>query len=373
MAEMINPKLNSESPNIPLTKSEKRRKIVILLTALIAINGFVFGAFYSAFKDKPKVFDRSDPVMVNDKISPTPFPFQEMTIPGLRAREYKSKLGELQQVSQNANYTSYLTSYDSDGFKVNGLLTVPAGEKPIGGWPAIVFVHGYIPPTIYTTLGNYSDYVDFLARNGYVVFKIDLRGHAESEGEPGGAYYSSDYIIDTLNARVALQETDFVDNDNVGLWGHSMAGNVVSRALAVKTDIPAIVIWGGAVYTYSDMSQYGIDDNSYRPPADQNRPRRKRDEMIEKYGTFDPSSAFWKQIPMTNYLDGINGAISLNHAVDDDVVNIGYSRDLNKLLNKTSIPHELNEYSGGGHNITGVYFTQAMQNTVKFFDKYLKN
>ena len=377
MGEKVQNTPSTVDSNIPkpLTKSEKRKKIFFLVSALIIINSFVWGSFYYTFYKTDQAKKIAVGLGKNPEVSvaPTPFPFQEMTIPALRAREYKSTLNERSLYSQGSNYTSYLTSYDSDGFKINGLLTIPAGEEPEGGWPAIVFVHGYIPPSIYTTTGNYADYVDYLARNGYVVFKIDLRGHAESEGDAGGGYYGSDYIVDTLNARAALQSSDFVNPDKIGLWGHSMAGNVVSRSLAAQPQIPAIAIWGGAVYTYSDMQKYGIDDNSYRPPVDANRNANRRQKLNETYGQFDPKSEFWKQVPFTNYLDGIKGAISLNHAVDDAVVNIGYSRDLNSLLDKTSIPHELNEYPSGGHNINGSAFVEAMQNTVEFYDKYLKN
>ncbi|MDZ4786823.1 MAG: hypothetical protein SGJ02_12190, partial [bacterium] len=69
----------------------------------------------------------------------------------------------------------------------------------------------------------------------------------------------------------------------------------------------------------------------------------------------------------------IKGAIQLSHAVDDQVVSIEYSRGLNKILDGTSIPHELNEYPGGGHNLSNPVFIPAMQDTVKFFDQYLKN
>src|SRR5579862_4305149 len=135
----------------------------------------------------------------------TPYPFEDLTIPYLRKLTFKSSLGDLQQIDQNDSYTSYLTSYTSEGLKINGLLTVPTGTPPDNGWPAIVFVHGYIPPKQYTTLSGYVDYVDYLARNGFVVFKIDLRGNGDSEGEPAGAYYSAGYVIDTLNAYAALQ------------------------------------------------------------------------------------------------------------------------------------------------------------------------
>ncbi|EKD95679.1 MAG: Dipeptidylaminopeptidase/acylaminoacyl-peptidase, partial [uncultured bacterium] len=142
-------------------------------------------------------------------------------------------------------------------------------------------------------------------------------------------------------------------------------------ALGANPEIPAVVIWAGAVYTYSDFSEYSIEDNSYQPPPADSLARKKRNEMFEKYGTFDPNSNFWKQVPMTNYLSDIKGAISLNHAVDDPVVDIRYSRNLNSLLDKTSISHELNEYSSGGHNIAGSNFNLAMENAVEFFRKYL--
>ena len=303
---------------------------------------------------------------------PIPFPFQEMTIPYLRARDYKSSLGDLEKFADNGSYTSYLTSYDSDGLKINGLLTQPKGEKPSGGWPAIIFIHGYIPPTQYQTTVNYSSYADYLARNGFVVFKIDLRGHNESEGEASGAYYSGDYIIDTLNAYTALQTSDLVNPKKIGLWGHSMAGNVVLRSLAAKPQIPAVVIWSGAVYTYSDMQEFGINDGSYRPPQNATERQRKRQELREQYGDFSPDSEFWKQVAATNYLNDIKGKIQINHTINDDVVPIGYSRNLNKLLDETKVIHELNEYSFGGHNFTGAVFTQAMEKTIEFFRKNLE-
>jgi len=299
--------------------------------------------------------------------SPTPYPFQEVTIPALRTRSYSSNLNERNLYSENGAYNSYLTSYDSDDLNINGLLTIPNGDMPKNGWPAIVFVHGYIPPTLYQTTEKYGDYVDYLGRNGFVVFKIDLRGHGESEGTPSGAYFSADYVIDTLNAYSALQNADFVNPGAVGLWGHSMAGNVLLRAFVTKPEIPAVVIWAGAVYSYADRKKYGIQDASYRPPADITRRAGGRLRLQE----YDPENIFWKEFTPTNYLSDLKGAIQLNHAVDDDMVNIGYSRDLNALLDKTSIPHELNDYEGGGHNISDSFFVQAMENTVRFFEKYL--
>lgn len=289
----------------------------------------------------------------------------------MRQRTYASQLGELKQLGSNSNYTSYLTSYDSDGLKINGLLTEPKGEMPTGGWPGIVFIHGYIPPSLYQTTQKYVEYVDYLSRRGFVVFKIDLRGHGDSEGEAGGAYYSGDYIVDVLNARSALQKSDFVSN-KVGLWGHSMAGNVSFRALAVAQNIDAVVIWAGAVYTYEDFMEYGISDNSYRPPTSTSPSRRKREQIMQTHGTFHKDSEFWRQVAPTNYLEGITTPIEIHHAVDDSVVPIEYSRNLMSKLAGTSIPHKLFEYEAGGHDIEGESFYSAMSRTAAFFIKQLQ-
>lgn len=319
--------------------------------------------------------------------SPTPMPFNEITIPYLRDRTYTSTLGPLEELSQNANYTSFLTSYDSDGLKVNGLLTIPRDSSvspqvtdssnqnilrnDIKKYPAIIFIHGYIPPKQYQTTQNYASYVDYLARNGFVVFKIDLRGHANSEGEPSGAYYSSDYIIDTLNAYAALQKTDFVNPEKIGLWGHSMAGNVVMRSFAAKPTIPAVVVWAGAVYSYKDFGEYGISDSSYQLPQMNTERVRKRQQLLATYGEPKSGNQFWDLVAPTTFLDDLKGAVQLHHATNDNVVDIRYSKNLNEFLNKTSVEHEFHEYATGGHNLSDASFTQAMQQTVDFFKKHL--
>lgn len=341
--------------------------LIFLITSIILV-------FVGLSVRRVKFNDVQLPLTVNKIVpSPTPFPFQELTIPFLRDRSYESSLGEIEKYEDYANYTSYFTSYSSDGLKINALLTKPKGPVPVGGFPAIVFVHGYIPPTIYETTEKYVEYVDSLARNGFVVLKIDLRGHGESEGLPTGSYYSGDYVIDTLNAYKALQSSDFVNPKKVGLWGHSMAGNIVLRSFAAKKDIPAVVIWAGAGYTYTDLLTYRLNDNSYRPPTQSTDIQNRRKLLNDTYGTFDPNSEFWKQVPATNYLEGLTGAIELHHAIDDPTVSIEYSRNLMKVMDGTKITHKLFEYNSGGHNINGSSFSAAMQRTVEFYKKYLAN
>ncbi len=370
--------VQEESRENPAVRSNTtKKKWIFGVIGLIAISFFIFMvvfAFGTPSKTISKTLTQTKKVLFVPLNTPTPspLPFAELTIPYLREKKYESKIGSLEEDYGGSNYIAYLTSYKSDGLKINALLTKPVGEMPEGGWPAIVFIHGYIPPTQYQTDGQaYSSYVDYLASSGFVVFKIDLRGHGNSEGRPGGGYYGADYVTDALNARVALQTTDFVNPDKIGMWGHSMAGNTLMRSVAVKPDIPAVAIWAGAVYTYIDQRKYGISDGSYRPPQIASAQQNNRRLLYEKVGSPSAKSVFWQQMAATSYLDDLKGAIEIHHAVDDDVVNVGYSRDLMALLDKTSVPHELYEYEYGGHNITGGSFNLAMERTVEFFKKHL--
>lgn len=360
---------NNEKVVIVNNSRNKKKLLLILLILLVLI--FFTSAFFVLSQKNQISLSRISPI---SKVTPTPTPgpFDDLTIPYLRSRQYYSELGKMEKYSETSSYTSYLTSYTSDGLRINGLLTQPKGEMPNGGWPAVIFIHGYIPPTQYRTTQNYASYTDYLSRNGLVVFKIDLRGHDQSEGEPGGAYYSSDYIIDALNAYSALQKSNFVNPKGIGFWGHSMAGNVVMRTLAAKPDIPAIVIWAGAVYTYTDFAEYGISDSSYQPPPGNAERVKRRNELRELYGEPTKDSAFWKQVAPTNFLGDIKGSIQIHHAVNDNVVDIRYSQNLSSLAESAGLDNEYYEYQDGGHNLTGASFNSAMQRTVEFFKEKLK-
>lgn len=365
------------SPETPyLHKSKKIMWISIagggVILGIIFSVGLHFLLFRTSKESTTQAVEVQLPAITNTvSLTPTPVPFVDMTIPYLREKKYESSLGVREEVYENEDYTAYLTSYASDGLKVNGLLTIPLGKRPTHGWRAIIFVHGYIPPAQYKTTQNYYDYVDYLARSGFVIFKIDLRGHGDSEGDPGGAYYSSDYIVDVLNAHAALAASDFINPNSIGLWGHSMAGNIVMRSFAVKPTIPAVVIWAGAVYSYIDQREYGINDASYQPPPQDSERVRKRQQIRTEYGEPSEKSTFWQQVAPTNYLNDLKGAIQIHHAINDTVVDIGYSRNLNSILDKASVKHELFEYSSGGHNISGESYTKAMSRTVKFFRENL--
>ena len=297
----------------------------------------------------------------------------ELTVAALSQRQIDGSPVILeQQLEDGANYARYIASYLSEGNKIYGLLTVPFGDAPEGGHKAIVFIHGYIPPDQYRTTERYVAYVDALARAGFVVFKIDLRGFGESEGEPSGAYFSPDYSVDAIAALKSLQTLDFVDPQGIGLWGHSMAGNITLRAMLVEPAIQAGVIWAGAVYSYDDFTRYSIEDPSYNPNAEASSPGRRIGQLIrETYGAPNTAEPFWQAVSLTEHIDLLQAPIQLHHALDDNVVTVDYARDLAAVLNAAGKVYEFFEYDGGGHNITSPYFDEAMQRTIAFFQQHL--
>lgn len=297
----------------------------------------------------------------------------ELTIAALLQLEIEgSDILFEQRLADGPNYAQYIASYTSEGNKIYGLLTIPFGDPPEGGFKAIVFNHGFIPPADYRTTERYVAYVGSLAQAGFVVFKIDMRGHGDSEGEPQGSYFSPGYTIDAISALKSLQRMDIIDPDGIGMWGHSMAGNLVLRAMLIEPDIQAGVIWAGAVYSYDDLVRYAISDPSFTPAVREQFPTRRMGTILrEAYGDPNTAEPFWQAVSLTEHIDLLQNPIQLHHAIDDDVVNIGYSYDLSTVLQLNGIFHEMYEYEGGGHNISSPYFDEAMRRTILFFQAHL--
>jgi dipeptidyl aminopeptidase/acylaminoacyl peptidase len=270
-----------------------------------------------------------------------------------------------------ANYSRYYVSYMSEGLKQYGLLTIPFGETPPTGWPAIVFNHGYIPPEEYRTTERYIAYVDSLARQGYVVFRIDYRGHDRSEGTPTGAYGSPGYTIDVLNAVSSLKQFPPADNNRIGMWGHSMGGFLTLRAMVISEEIKAGSIWAGVVAPYPDLFSRWRRTSGPTPMPTFSSSGRWRSSWTSLYGTPEENPDFWDTISSNSYVDDISGPVQLHHGTADDSVPLLFSEILYADLQEADKTIELYTYPGDNHNISNS-FGQAMTRTIEFFDRYLK-
>jgi len=293
-----------------------------------------------------------------------------LTIDYLRSQDYPgSPITVEQTLAPGSNYNRYLVSYRSEGLKIYALMTVPQGEKPASGWPAIVFNHGYIPPEVYRPTERYVAYVDGFARSGYVVFRPDYRGHADSEGEPISAYGAPDYTIDVLNALASVRQHPDVDPQRLGMWGHSLGGFITVRAMVTAGDIKAGVIWAGVVASYPDILERW---RSRRPPATvPQRARRWRDDLVAEFGAPEENPAFWASISANSYAAELSGPVQLHHGTSDADVPLAFSELLHQEILDAGGNVEFYAYEGDDHNLSG-YFSTAMQRSITFFDAHVK-
>jgi dipeptidyl aminopeptidase/acylaminoacyl peptidase len=298
-----------------------------------------------------------------------------MMIEVMRVQEYPgSQITFEETLESGANYDRYIISYLSEGNRIYALFTVPWGEVPPTGWPVIIFNHGYIPPGQYRTTERYVNYVDVLARNGYIILKSDYRGHGKSEGEARSSYQAPGYTIDVLNAIASVKTYPDADPNRIGMWGHSMGGNITLRAMVVSEEIRAGVIWGGVVVSYPDMVEYwwSARENSGFPTPDPNSRRgRWRTEWAELYGDFEENPEFWASISANSYLEDLSGPIQLHHGTADASVPHKLSEILYDQVTALGHPIELHLYDEDDHNISS-YFWTAMQVTLAFFDLHIK-
>lgn len=295
-----------------------------------------------------------------------------LSIEFLRSRDFEgSDISIDQTLTAGSNYKRYVASYLSDGNKINALLTIPNGIPPDGGWPVIVFNHGYIPPTQYRTTEKYVAYVDGFARSGYIVFKSDYRGHGSSEGEPSGAYGSNGYTIDVLNALSSVKKLKEANPEKIGMWGHSMGGYITLRNMVVSNDIKAGVIWGGVVGSYNDIINNWRRPNATPPPGLPVSNRRWREEMQAEYGTPAENPDFWNSLSANHFLSDISGPLQLQSGGADVSVPKEFSEKLEKDLLALGKTTELYIYPGDDHNISK-NLSLAIRRSVEFFDKYLK-
>ncbi len=294
-----------------------------------------------------------------------------LSIETLKSQEYPGSDMVIEQTLDNSpNYKRYIASYKSDGLKIYGLLTIPLGKMPEGGWPAIIFNHGYIVPSEYKTTERYSAYLDSFAREGFVVFKPDYRGHGESEGNPTGAYGSNDYTIDVLNAVSLIKKLKEVNPGKIGMWGHSLGGFITLRSMVATKDIKAGVIWAGVVASYPDLLTRWRRGSATPFPLPSGA-RRWRQILQERFGTPEQNPSFWNSISANSYLADISGPLALHHGTSDSSVPIEFSEKLAEQMKEAGKTVEFYSYPGDDHNISQ-NFNLAMQRSIEFFDKRLK-
>jgi uncharacterized protein len=138
----------------------------------------------------------------------------------------------------------------ADGCPLVGTLTLP-GTTPA---PVVVAAHGSSTGTRSALLHRHL--TDFLPRQGVGAFVFDRRG----EGQSGGVANAPLAVLsaDVASAVAAVVVRTHVDQDRIGLWGHSQGGWVAPLAAAQTPIARFMVIVAGSGVSPAAQMRFAI-------------------------------------------------------------------------------------------------------------------
>lgn len=119
------------------------------------------------------------------------------------------------------------------GIELTGTLTRPQVKREV---PAVILVTGSGPQDRNASVFGHKPFLvisDYLTRRGIAVLRYDERGVGDSEGKFAGAT-TFDFADDAAAAIDFLSKQDGVDDERIGVVGHS-EGGAVAEILGVKS------------------------------------------------------------------------------------------------------------------------------------------
>lgn len=336
---------------------------VIIIAAAVAVIVFKNkGTAPTATVSKNEVL--ADPVTANTEVSSA----QEadpVSLQALMQKQYDGRdlaLGKI--LDNNSSYTRYYITYKSGQLTISGIMNVPKGNPPAGGFPVLVLNHGHIETSIYTNGRGLKREQDYLARQGYVVIHPDYRNHAQSDKDPEAeTSLRLGYAEDVINAIYAVKNSEltFFNKENIGMLGHSMGGGVAINTMVVKPDlVKAFVLYAPVNADYRENFARWTER---RPEIAQ--------KVIELHGSPETAPEFWDNISAVNFLDQVNAPVTIFHGTNDSSVPYDWSTDLEKRLKDAGKQVNLVTFPGEAHEF-GPRWNDFMMQSAEFFNQHLK-
>lgn len=268
-----------------------------------------------------------------------------LSIPALRTRRFPpSEIRLHRAAARHDAYTSYLMSYDSDGLHITGMATIPTGRGP---FPVALLNHGYVLPSQYATGVGTRVMADALSRRGIVTLATDYRGLGGSQDDMRlniGARL--EFVIDVLNLASAAREFPEAQPGRIGIWGHSLGGELAIRAGVVNPWIGPIALWAPLSVWLDDISDY------YRVPTS-----RSSDQLRAA-------------LSAGNYLEALTGPVDIHQGAEDIAVDPAWGAKLRLALGDAGVASNLYLYPGVGHLLNASAQT-VVRNSADFLRRNL--
>lgn len=307
-----------------------------------------------------KAIKTPTPSPIPDRIAtltPTIDPYQDLYIESLKNRKYGG--GVLQNeglLNEEFGFKRYQFKYRSEGLDLFGFMDVPDGAGP---FPVVILLHGGVDFAAYQTVDYTRRYADALAQAGYIAINSNLRGYTPSQD--GNNDFGVGDTIDTLNLISLIRNQSGIagllektDKQRIGLWGHSMGGGIVLRALIVDPGIKAGLLYASINANEAlNLSHFGNDG--------------RRETKLKVPGTA------LKLISPSQFLEEIIAPLSIHHGAEDETVPVKWSQELCKQLQDLG-KHvvECFLYPGQAHTFQNSGDTLFIRHMIEFFNKNLK-
>lgn len=157
-----------------------------------------------------------------------------------------------ENVLKNSSIEGISVTFPHDAVTVAGILYLPKGEKPEGGWPAVVIGH----PTGGVKEQTAGVYAVKLAERGFATLTFDASYQGESGGEPR---YLEDPEVRTEDLSCAvdfLTTRNDVDRNRIGVLGICASGGYAVHA--AETDLRMKAIATVSMADLGDMFRNGL-------------------------------------------------------------------------------------------------------------------
>jgi dipeptidyl-peptidase-4 len=273
-----------------------------------------------------------------------------------------SMVGWLQQNELNASHpyykykadhlkTEYGTLKANDGQTLHYSIIKPSNFNPAKRYP--VFLSTYGGPHAQHVQRNWDKpFYQYMAQQGFVVFRLDNRGSSRRERQFTDVIYGNmgkHEVEDQVAGIDWLAKQQFVDPKRIGVFGWSYGGFMTLRLLSAASDKIAM---GVAVAPVTDWALY---DTHYTEQFVGATPK-SNPEAYQNSGVFA-------------HLDGLKSPLLLVHGMaDDNVLFTNTTRLIDGLVNR-GIKFDLMTYPGAKHGISSRAGQRHVYSTIEAFFK----
>lgn len=168
-----------------------------------------------------------------------------MTVEVLRNGKKKTLRGKADMLPYETSPHAEVI-YDHFDFRDGQIRSIIYKPKKEGKHPVIFFVPGYscISVDNMHAIHPYQQLLDSFAAKGYVIYKMEKPGMGDNENTGDCRQLGFDQELESyMIGYDQLKKYDFVDQENIFLWGHSMGG-LYAPLIAAEKQPKGVAFYG---------------------------------------------------------------------------------------------------------------------------------